>query len=212
MLILVAGVYTPARAEPSTIPDPRASENALAGLDVADGLSATLFAAEPMVRSISNIDVDHRGRVWVCDVVNYRGRRGERPEGDRILILEDADGDGSADRQTVYYQGRDIDAALGICVLGKKVIVSCSPNVFVFTDENGDDRPDRKERLFTNTGQEQNDHSAHAFVFGPDGKLYWNFGNAGKEVCDKEGRRIVDLSGNEVVDNGRPYFGGMVFR
>ena len=51
-------------------------------------LEATLFAAEPMLLSPSNIDIDHRGRVWVCDVMNYRGRQGARPEGDRILILE----------------------------------------------------------------------------------------------------------------------------
>ena len=56
-------------------------QDALAGLDVADGLEATLFAAEPMLLSPSNIDVDHRGRVWVCEVVNYRHRDGSRPEG-----------------------------------------------------------------------------------------------------------------------------------
>lgn len=192
--------------------DPRAIENAIAGLDVADGLEATLFASEPMVLSVSDIDVDSRGRVWVCEVVNYRARNGERPEGDRILILEDTDGDGRADKQTVYYQGRDVDSAMGICVLGNQVIVSCSPNVFVFTDENGDDKPDRKEVLFSNTGQAQHDHSAHAFVFGPDGKLYWNFGNTGQKVCDKDGKTVVDLSGEEVIDDGKPYFGGMVFR
>jgi glucose/arabinose dehydrogenase len=49
----------------------------------------------------------------VCEVVNYRGKKETRPEGDRILVLEDTDGDGRADRQTVFHQGRDVDSALG---------------------------------------------------------------------------------------------------
>ncbi len=150
---------------------------AVGNLKVAEGLEATLFAAEPMLLSPSDIDVDHLGRVWVCEVVNYRSRSGSRPEGDRILILEDTDHDGRADKQTVFYQGRDIDSALGICVLGNRVLVSVAPNVFVFTDENGDGKADKKELLFSKVGQPQHDHSTHAFVFGPDGKLYWNVGN-----------------------------------
>lgn len=185
---------------------------ALAQLDVGEGLEATLFAAEPLLLSPSDIDVDARGRVWVCEVVNYRGRNGTRKEGDRILILEDTNGDGKADKQKVYYQGRDIDSAMGICVLGNKVIVSCSPNVWVFTDDDGDDVPDRKELLFTKTGQPQHDHSAHAFQFGPDGRLYWNFGNTGNAVHDKDGKPVVSKAGYTVANNGRPYRQGMAFR
>ncbi len=190
----------------------REPAEAVAALDVVDGLEVSLFASEPNILSLTNLDVDHRGRVWVCEVVNYRRHNGQRAEGDRILILEDTDGDGQCDKTTVYYQGRDIDSAMGICVLGNKVIVSASPNIWMFTDENGDDKPDRKELLFTKTGQPQHDHSAHSFLFGPDGKLYWNFGNTGHAVHDKDGNPVIDLAGNRVVDNGKPYFGGMVFR
>ena len=152
------------------------------------------MASEPTILSPTNLDVDHKGRIWVCEVVNYRAHalENKRPEGDRILILEDNDGDGEADTVKVYYQGRDIDAALGISVLGNKVIVTVAPNVIVFTDEDGDDVPDRKEYLFTETGIEQNDHSTHSFLFGPDGKLYWNMGNAGFFVHDKDGNQVLD--------------------
>jgi putative membrane-bound dehydrogenase-like protein len=185
--------------------------NAVANLDIYPGLAATLFASEPTLTNPTNIDIDYKGRVWVCDVMNYRGHNGMRPQGDRILILEDTKGDGKFDKAKVFYQGRDVDSAMGICVLGNKVIVSCSPNVLVFTfDDN--DKIIKKEALFTRTGQAQHDHSAHTFVFGPDGRLYWNFGNTGHSVHDKTGKQIIDLAGNPVHDGGHPYWDGMVFR
>jgi putative membrane-bound dehydrogenase-like protein len=193
-------------------PGSRDPADALAGLDIAEGLEGTLFSSEPNLLSVTNLDIDDRGRIWVCEVVNYRKNNGKRPEGDRILILEDTDGDGICDKKTVYYQGRDIDSAMGLCVLGNRVIVSCSPNVWIFTDDDGDDKPDSKVAMFTKTGGAQHDHSAHSFIFGPDGKLYWNFGNTGKGVHDADGNRVVDRAGHPVIDNGKPYFGGMVFR
>ena len=78
----------------------RDSKDAVKGLDVAEGLEATLFASEdskPAMLNPTSIDIDHLGRVWVCEVINYRHRNGERKEGDRILILEDTDGDGVSD-------------------------------------------------------------------------------------------------------------------
>jgi len=191
------------------------------------GVEAILYASEPLLASPTNLDVDRHGRVWVIDVMNYRehGENDERPEGDRILILDDADGDGVVDQAKVYYQGRDIDAALGIAVLGNQVIVTAAPEVIVFTDEDGDDLPDSKESLFTRTGLAQNDHSTHSFVFGPDGKYYWNMGNAGMYVHDARGLLVYDGFGLPVAQRAvkrrfpgefggiEPhYLGGMVFR
>jgi putative membrane-bound dehydrogenase-like protein len=209
LVALWAGHGLQAEAQKKKSRDRHDPANAVANLDIHPELAATLFASEPVLTNPTNIDIDHRGRVWVCDVMNYRGHNGRRPEGDRILILEDTGGDGL--RSKVFYQGRDVDSAMGICVLGNKVIVSCSPNVLVFTFDE-DDKILRKEALFTKTGQPQHDHSAHTFVFGPDGRLYWNFGNTGQSVHDKNGKQVIDLAGNAVVDNGRPYWGGMVFR
>ena len=207
----VYNVQPPANAE-GTGGASREASAALDGLEVGEDLSASLFAAEPQLLSPSNIDVDHRGRVWVCEVVNYRKHQGKRPEGDRILILEDTDGDGLADKETVFYQGTDIDSAHGVCVLGDKVIVSAGDNVQIFTDKDGDDKPDSKEVLFSGIAGAQHDHGIHAFTFGPDGKLYFNFGNSGREIKDKDGKPIVDMAGNRVTADRKPYQEGMVFR
>ncbi|MEM6843163.1 MAG: PVC-type heme-binding CxxCH protein [Bacteroidota bacterium] len=194
----------------------RSVEYALAGLEVADDLEATLFAAEPMVVNPTNMDIDHRGRVWVCEGYNYRPTLNPdnptKGEGDRILILEDQNGDGKADKSTVFYQGNDVNAALGIWVMDNQAIVSCSPNVFILTDTDGDDEADKKEILFTGLGGEQHDHAIHAVVFGPDGKLYFNFGNAGEKLLDKNGNPITEQTGIPVSAEGDPYRQGMVFR
>lgn len=188
-------------------------ENAVSNLDVHPECVVQLFASEPMMASPSSIDIDARGRVWVCEVVNYRKHLGERAEGDRILILEDTDHDGKADKSTVFYQGHDVDSAHGICVLGNKALISCGDDVFWLIDDNGDDKADRKELMFTKIGGAQHDHGIHAFHFGPDGRLYFNFGNAGKQLCDKDGNLITDIHGVKCTNqNNRPYQQGMVFR
>ncbi|MCA9017927.1 MAG: hypothetical protein KDA77_21565, partial [Planctomycetaceae bacterium] len=141
---------------------------AVPSLTVAPGLQATLFASEPKISSPSSMDVDSQGRVWICEVVNYRSNLHgipTRKEGDRILILEDTNADGKADKTTVFYQGNEINGSQGICVLGNKVIVAASPNVFLFTDENNDGKADKKELLFKVAGGEH-DHSAHTSIFG----------------------------------------------
>lgn len=189
------------------------SLNATEQLDVHPELEVQLFASEPMLLSPSAIDIDHRGRVWVCEVVNYRKHNGERAEGDRILILEDTDGDAKADKSTVFHQGPDVNSAHGICVLGNKALISCGDDVFWLIDDNGDDKSDRKELMFTKIGGAQHDHGIHAFHFGPDGRLYFNFGNSGKQLCDKDGNLITDIHGVKCTNqNNRPYQQGMIFR
>ncbi len=200
----------------NTSNDEHSPEHSLADLKVYDGLEVTLFASEPMFTNPTNIAIDERGRVWVCEAYNYRNqinaKNPEKKEGDRIMILEDTDGDGKADKSTVFYQGTDINSALGISLLGDKVIVSCSPNVFVFTDANGDDVPDSKEIFFKGLHGEQHDHGMHTFVFGPDGRLYFNFGNEGKSLLTAAGDTVVDVHGHKVVTNGKPFREGMVMR
>lgn len=201
---------------PLTEAQQRLPENAVGGLKTAAGLQTTLFASEPAIRNPTNMDIDEKGRVWVTEAYNYRNELNPshpyKAAGDRIMILEDLDGDGKADTAKVFYQDTSINAALGICVLGNKVIVSCSPNVFIFTDTDGDDKADKKELLFRGIGGVQHDHAIHAFTFGPDGKLYFNFGNAGDSILDKNGNVIRDTDGNLIANKGKPYRQGMIFR
>jgi len=212
----------PAAAEPIAAAS-HDSADAVEQLEVHDGLTATLFASEPMMTNPAAMDIDHLGRVWVCEAINYRDFRnkdviGDRKVGDRILVLEDTDHDAKADKSTVFYQGHDIDSAHGILVLptpdgkGLKAIVSALDSVFFLHDDDGDLKSDRKELLFTGISGSQHDHGIHAFHFGPDGKLYFNFGNAGKQIKDKDGKPIVDKMGNEVNSNRKPYQEGMIFR
>ena len=86
---------------------------------VSPGLEIKLWASEPLFSNPTCIDVDHLGRVWVCESVNYRDKLHNRPlrrkEGDRILILEDSKGSGKADKVTVFYQSPELLAPLGDC-------------------------------------------------------------------------------------------------
>lgn len=190
----------------------RTPEDALAALDVADGLEAATFAAEPLLLSPSSIDIDSKGRVWVAEIVNYRGHNGKRPEGDRVLILEDVNGDGKADKQTVFYQDKDFKSPHGVCVLGNQCIVSVGDKVIRLTDSDGDDKADKTEIMFTGIKGAQHDHGIHAFHFGPDGKLYFNMGNAGEDIRDKDGNPLKDMAGNVINHGRKPYQEGMIMR
>jgi putative membrane-bound dehydrogenase-like protein len=197
-------------------PTEHSPEASLADLKVYNGLQVELFASEPMFSNPTNMDVDSRGRVWVTEAYNYRHQWNPqnpvRSEGDRIMILEDTDGDGKADKSTVFYQGTDVNAALGICVLGNKVIVSCSPNIFVFTDNDGDDKPDKKEVMFQRIGGLDLDHAVHSFNFAHDGRLYFNMGNEGKIMFDTNGDTVVDVYGHKVITDGKPFRDGLALR
>jgi len=174
-------------------PEPNTSRD-ISSLTVPEGLQVTVWAEAPMFFNPTNIDFDVRGRVWVAEAVNYRAfrNRGRKPlshtKGDRVMILEDSDGDGKAELSKVFVQDADLVAPLGLAVIGNRVFVSCSPHLLLYVDEDGDDRPDRKEKFLTGFGGHDHDHGLHALVAGPGGWFYFNAGNAGPHVVtDKSG-------------------------
>lgn len=175
---------------------------------VPEGWQITLWAESPALYNPTNMDVDEKGRIWVTEAVNYRNfnndpkHRLHFDKGDRVMILEDTDGDGVSDKSKVFVENKDLVAPLGIAVIGNKVFVSCAPNLFVYTDENGDDLPDKKEVFLTGFGGHDHDHSLHSVIAGPDGKLYFNTGNAGPHhVIDKAG---WELRSSSVYSGGAP--------
>ena len=141
------------------------------------GLEATVWASEPEMVNPTNIDIDERGRIWVCEGANYRAFK-TRDEGDRILILEDANHTGHCDTVKVFVQDTKLQSPLGICKIGNKLYVAQSPNVMVYTIDEATDKPvGEPEILFTGFGGVNHDHGVHAAVFGPDGRIYFNCGN-----------------------------------
>jgi putative membrane-bound dehydrogenase-like protein len=188
----------------------------MASFKTPDGLSASLFAAEPMIQNPTNISVDPRGRVWAVECVNYRKYMDLRAEGDRVVILEDTNGDGEADQAKTFFQDKEMTNPLGICVLpqakGTKVIVSAAPWVWLLTDADGDDVAEEAKKLFKVGGVWNYDHQIHAFVFGPDGKFYFNAGNSITDLNYPDGTRVKDMAGNEITNKGQPYRQGMVYR
>lgn len=190
-------------------------EQTLAGLQPAPGLEVTQFASEPALSNPTNITVDERGRVWVLEGVNYRRASRDqpdlRPEGDRILILEDTDRDGRADKVKTFDQSPEIRAPLGIAVLGDRVYVSQSPNIIVYTKD-ADDNIVSKEVLLSGWGGVDHDHGVHAVVFGPDGRLYFNQGNTGFDVTDRSGRRLRSKRTDTGTITEPGYYEGVALR
>jgi putative membrane-bound dehydrogenase-like protein len=214
------------------IPSPSRSQADSLELVLPDDLEATLWAESPQFFNPTNLDVDSRGRIWVTEAVNYRDFNNKpenhysHPQGDRVVILEDTDGDGKADNSKVFVQDKDLVAPLGIAVIGNKVIVSCAPNLIIYTDSNGDDKPDSKEVFLKGFGGYDHDHSLHSVVAGPDGNWYFNTGNAGPHtVTDKSGWTLRSGSiytggtpynkenqGNRKSDDGKVWVGGLALR
>ncbi len=157
-----------------------------------DGLEVTVWATSPMLFNPTNLDTDEAGRIWVAEGVNYRSHAGRRPEGDRIMVLEDTDGDGKADKSHVFVQEKFLEAPLGVAVMGNKVIVSQTPSMIVYTDVNNhqvfEPGIDKREVLLTGFNGRNHDHSLHSVTAGPDGLWYWNSGNCGAIFTDKSGK------------------------
>ncbi len=99
-------------------------------------LKISVWAASPMLKNPTNMDTDQHGRIWVAEGVNYRSQSKHQPAGDRIVVLEDTDGDGKADKSWTFVQEPFLLAPMGICVIDNKVIVSMTPDLIVYTDVN----------------------------------------------------------------------------
>lgn len=155
-------------------------------------LEISVWASAPMLKNPTNMDTDQYGRIWVAEGVNYRSQSKRQPEGDRIVVLQDTDGDGKADKSWTFVQEPFLLAPMGIAVIDNKVIVSMTPDLIVYTDVNRDAKfdpaVDKREVILTGFNGRIHDHSLHSVTVGPDGQWYWNSGNCGAMFTDKSGK------------------------
>ena len=116
-------------------------------------------------------------------------RRAKQPPADKIKVLEDTDGDGKADKMTVFAEG--VFAPMSICVAGDKVYVATSPDLWVYEDKDHDLKADGPpKKLLTGFGGFNHDHGAHSLVLGPDHKWWMSHGDTGFDVRGTDDSRI----------------------
>jgi putative membrane-bound dehydrogenase-like protein len=202
---------------------------------VPDGMEATLWAETPMVHNPTNMDIDRDGRIWVTEGVRYRRHFDRQPEGDRVIVLEDTDHDGKADKHWTFVQEEALVAPLGIAVIDNKIVVSQPPDLIVYTDVNRDLKfdpaVDKREVLLTGFQGKNHDHSLHSVTVGPDGKWMFNQGNTGAMFTDRSGKTFASFGAyrdgpvgpfknphdqnalaGKASDDGHTYVGGFTVR
>jgi mono/diheme cytochrome c family protein/glucose/arabinose dehydrogenase len=153
-------------------------EEALATFQVAPGYRIELFASEEDFPDLANpvqITFDNRGRLWVATMPTYpHWRPGDPRPNDKLVILEDTNGDGRADRQTVFADGLHIPVGFEITPDG--VYVSQGKHLVLLTDTNGDDRADRREIVLSGFDDHDTHHTISAFVMDESGAIYMGEG------------------------------------
>jgi putative membrane-bound dehydrogenase-like protein len=153
------------------------------------GFELQLFASEPDIKKPIAMSWDERGRLWIIETVDYPNKllpAGEAGN-DRIVICEDTNHDGKADKFTVFAEGLNIPTSLTFANGG--VIVQQMPNTLFLKDTDGDDKADIKEVLITGWGRRDTHAGPSNLQYGPDN---WIWG-------------VVGYSGFNGTVGGKPY-------
>lgn len=177
--------------------EPLSPEEAQRAFQLPPGFEIQLVAAEPQIQKPLNMAFDARGRLWITDTTEYPyALPPGTPGRDSIKILEDADGDGRAERITTF--AGDLNIPIGIYPHRGGVIAFSIPHIWKFSDDNGDGVADRREPLYGPMGWERDTHGLNnAFRRGFDGWLYACHGfNNDTTVAGKDGHSIRMQSGN----------------
>lgn len=163
----------PRNTQPETIPFLKPAD-ALARVRVPDGFRATLFSAEPDVQQPIGFNIDDRGRLWIAENYTYaEASTGfDLKQRDRIVVLEDRDGDGKADKRTVFFDNLQLLSSVETGFGG--VWALAAPNLLFIPDRNGDDVPDGPPEVVLDgwdTGATRH-NIVNGLKWGPDGWLY----------------------------------------
>lgn len=149
-------------------------KDALSKLKVPAGYKIELFASEEEFTDLANpvqMSFDNKGRLWVAVMPSYpHYKPGDTKPNDKILILEDTNNDGKADKQTIFVEG--LHLPLGFEIAKEGVYVSQGTNLKLFTDTNGDDKADKVEILLSGYDDHDTHHNSSAFCADPSGAIY----------------------------------------
>ncbi len=177
----------PVATEPSLSPAETAAK-----MKLPPGFKVQVVTAEPDVVQPIAMAQDDRGRLWVITNTNYPVCPGEKK--DSILIFEDTDGDGKADKRTVFYDKLTFPS--GIEVGHGGVWVGAPPNLIFFPDKDADDKPDSEpEVVLDGWGWEDTHETLNDFIWGPDGWLYGTHGVFTNSLVGKPGTAKEDRVG-----------------
>lgn len=171
LLLLIAPAALFAQRDLKVIPDtdPAAEQRSFT---VAEGFEVNLFASEPMIASPIQINFDAQGRLWVASSSVYPQIEPGQVADDKILMLEDTDGDGSADKSTVFADGLLIPT--GVLPGDGGVYVANSTELLHMKDTDGDGKADQKRVVLSGFGTEDTHHILHTLRWGFDGMMYFN--------------------------------------
>ncbi|MFP6677878.1 MAG: PVC-type heme-binding CxxCH protein, partial [Pirellulaceae bacterium] len=147
-------------------------DDELASFVVADGFEVNLYASDPKIAKPIQMNFDADGRLWLATSEVYPHIKPGQQADDKILILDDTDRDGVADKTTVFADGLLIPT--GVLPGDKGAYVVNSTELLHFRDTDGDGKADRSTVVLSGFGSEDTHHLLHTLRWGPDGALYMN--------------------------------------
>lgn len=148
-------------------------EEYLKSFQVADGFQVNLFASEgefPELESPLAISFDYKGRLWVLCAPTYPHPYPGEVADCKLIILDDTDNDGKADKLTVFADKLNIPTGFVIDANGV-AYVGQAPDLWKLTDTDGDDVADRKEMVYSGFGMPDSHHTISAFTWDPNGGI-----------------------------------------
>jgi len=154
-----------------SMPQPLAANESLMKLHLPAGYKAEIVAAEPLLLDPVAFDWDERGRLWVVEMADYPlGMDGKGRAGGRVRVLEDSDGDGRFDKQTLFADG--LNFPNGILTWRAGVIITAAPEILFLQDTDGDGRADKKEVLISGLQEGNQQLRANGLRWGLDNWVY----------------------------------------
>lgn len=153
------------------LPDPN-PEVQKAGFVVPEGTEVTLWAQEPMIAKPVQMNWDAQGRLWVVSSTTYPQIKPGDGTKDQVLVLEDTDHDGKADKSTVFAEGLHIPTAV-IPADGGAYVANSTELIFL-KDTNGDLKADERTVILSGFGTEDTHHLVHTLRHTPEGMISFN--------------------------------------